>query len=387
MSPSPPIFNRTALAQRLAGQILANKVGSVASSGLFLAAPRRTGKSTFMREDLRPALEQSGAHVLYVDLWSNKATDPGEMVVTAVRTALNQNANAMARLARKLGINTVAVPGVLALTLNQVGLGTSISLSNALADLSDELKKPIVLIIDEAQHAVTSDQGYDALFALKAARDELNSSQHHGLRVVATGSNRDKLSMLRNSKDQAFFGAPLVAFPALDADFVRWFCDGVDLPARLDPQAVVALFAKASNRPEMLGAAAEELRFDFALQASDVPARFEAAVLAQIAAAEEEILRVVNSLTPLQSAVLRVMAARQADFAPFQEETLGAYQAVLRAIAPHETLQADGSNAQQALMALQNKGLIWKETRGVYAIEEGATTDLMRRRGMLDMVP
>ena len=63
-----------------------------------------------------------------------------------------------------------------------------------------------MLIVDEAQHAITSDAGADALFALKAARDELNSSAHHGLRVVATGSNRDKLAMLRNSKDQAFFG-------------------------------------------------------------------------------------------------------------------------------------------------------------------------------------
>ena len=58
-----------------------------------------------------------------------------------------------------------------------------------------------------------------------------------------------------------------------------------------------------------------------------------------------------------------------------------------RSIAPHETLEPDGSNVQQALMALQNKGLIWKETRGVYAIEEGSTMDLMRQQGMLDMVP
>jgi hypothetical protein len=73
------------------------------------------------------------------------------------------------------------------------------------------------------------------LFALKAARDELNSSEHFGLRIVATGSNRDKLAMLRNSKDQAFFGAPLVAFPALDAGYIQWFCKGVGLAGPLEP--------------------------------------------------------------------------------------------------------------------------------------------------------
>ncbi len=30
-----------------------------------------------------------------------------------------------------------------------------------------------MLLLDEAQHAITTDEGHDALFALKAARDEL----------------------------------------------------------------------------------------------------------------------------------------------------------------------------------------------------------------------
>ncbi len=89
-----------------------------------------------------------------------------------------------------------------------MGLSKGVSLTAALAALSDETGQLIVLIIDEPQHAIASAAGADALFALKAARDELNSSAHQGLRIVATGSNQDKLAMLRNSKDQAFFGAP-----------------------------------------------------------------------------------------------------------------------------------------------------------------------------------
>lgn len=384
---SPPIFHRTELAQRLAAQILANNVGASASSGLFLAAPRRTGKSTFMREDLRPALQSQKARVLYVDLWANKTSDPGLLIASAIKTELNTNANVVKRLAKKLGLSSLNVAGVAEFSLDSIQIGADISLSDALVELSDEIRQTIVLIIDEAQHAITTDQGYDALFALKAARDELNSSQHHGLRIVATGSNRDKLAMLRNSKDQAFFGAPLVAFPSLDDRFVKWFCDGVGLPAPLDPLSVMSLFEKASYRPEILGAAAEELRFDFTLVPELVGKRFESAVLNQIANAERETLRVINSLTPLQTAVLRVLAARQSDYAPFQEETMSAYKAVLAQVAPNETLEPDGSNVQQALVALQTKTLIWKETRGVYAIEEAATIDLMRNEGMLDGVP
>jgi predicted AAA+ superfamily ATPase len=41
---------------------------TAAVSGIFIGAPRRTGKTTFMREDLAPALTAMGAYVIYVDL-------------------------------------------------------------------------------------------------------------------------------------------------------------------------------------------------------------------------------------------------------------------------------------------------------------------------------
>ena len=49
------------------------------ADGLFLAAPRRTGKSTFLKGDLRPALEAMGAEVIYLDFWTNLRHDPAEM--------------------------------------------------------------------------------------------------------------------------------------------------------------------------------------------------------------------------------------------------------------------------------------------------------------------
>ena len=49
---------------------------------------RRTGKTTFLRNDLIPALQQQGALVIYVDLWSNTKVGPGELVHRAVRHAL-----------------------------------------------------------------------------------------------------------------------------------------------------------------------------------------------------------------------------------------------------------------------------------------------------------
>ena len=380
------IFYRPNLAASMAEKVLYVAPASASSSGLFLAAPRRTGKSTFIREDLRPALEARGALVVYADLWENRKADPGQVIVSAVRQELGRHEGVVKRLARAAGMEKVSVAGALSFSLDRVGLGNDVSLSTALATLSDETGKTIVMLIDEAQHAITSEDGNDALFALKAARDELNSSRHNGLRVVATGSNQDKLAMLRNSKDQAFFGAPLVRFPLLDKDYIAWFCDKVALPAMLDPAKVYEMFCRAAFRPEVLGAAADALRFDFGLRPDDVHERFATEVEAQIEASNSEALRVVHSLTPLQSAVLRVLAAAGADYAPFEAGTLARYQRVLALLDPKGEVKADVPNVQQALAALQEKTLVWRASRGVYALEDNALGELLKLQGLLDVV-
>jgi hypothetical protein len=307
-------------------------------------------------------------------------------MVSAVRSALSQFDGVMTRLARRTGLSSVSAGGM-TLSVDKVGLGSAVSMTDALAELSDELKHPIVLIIDEAQHAIATETGYDALFALKAARDEINSSNHFGLRIVATGSNRDKLAMLRNSKDQAFFGAPLIAFPPLGRDFIEWFCSGVSSIGTLNVDSTWALFQAAAFRPEVLGAAVDELRFDLALDPDDLPGRFAAAVASQIQEAEAQTLQLLNSLTPLQSVVLRVLAARGDKFAPFESQTVDSYATLLQTLYPNEKIVPDVSNVQQALVALQEKLLVWKERRGVYALEDPSMFEFVDGIGMLMQVP
>lgn len=378
------IFHRTALANDLADRLLAAPTTSASGSGLFLAAPRRTGKSTFLREDLRPSLEHRGALVIYADLWADKTADPGDVIVAAIRVALSQREGVIARLARSSGLDKVTVGG-LAFTLDKVGLAKGVTLSSALAALSDEAKTMTVLIVDEAQHAITSDLGTNALFALKAARDELNSSAHHGLRVVATGSNRDKLAMLRNSRDQAFFGAPLINFPPLGKDYIEWFIAHLPFKQELDAGQVYQWFTEAAYRPEILGGAVDALVYDFDARPGQFAERLHLLIQEQVRASNEEALRGVHSLTPLQSAVLRVMARAGTDYAPFEAQTMERYRSTLAAIAPGAKVEPETNNVQQSLAALQEKALVWKAARGVYALEDTFLADLMRKAGMLDI--
>ena len=372
------LFKRTELANEVADKILFTSPTSASSSGLFLAAPRRTGKSTFLREDLRPQLEAKGALVLYVDLWENRQTDPGDAIVNAIRTELAKHDGVIKRLVKSTGLDKISIAGT-SFTLDRLGLAQGISLSAALSALSDDVQTPIVLVIDEAQHAITTEGGTNALFALKAARDELNSTRHKGLRVVATGSNQDKLAMLRNSKEQAFFGAPLVRFPSLGRDYVKWFCAHADLGASIDPDVVFDLFSKASFRPEILGAAADTLRFAFGVEKKDIASRFYEEVQLEIDSTNKEAMRVIHSLTPLQSAVFLVLAKAGPDYAPFEAKTMVLYQGSMSSISPESDVAPDLSNVQQALVALQEKGLVWKAARGVYAMEDTSLGELLRQ--------
>ena len=366
----PALFHRPQLAEKIAQVILTSGAISAASSGLFVSAPRRTGKSTFMREDLRPLLQSQRVLVLYADLWANKQSDPGEVILAAVRQELMLHEGVIAKLARASG-------------MDKVGLGKEITLSQALVALSEETRKMLVLIVDEAQHAITSENGANALFALKAARDELNSSQHHGLRIIATGSNRDKLVMLRNSREQAFFGAPVMSLPCLDRHYIDWFCAHVDLAVQLDPQEVFSLFEKASFRPEILATAIDNVRMDLMLQDQDIPSRFAQEVNKEILLNRVGSLKIIHSLTPIQSAVFRVLAAAGDSYAPFEASTMDRYNAALKRIDPKAKTEIEVSNVQQALTALQEKNLVWKASRGIYDLEDHAFKDLLEEEGML----
>src|ERR1700676_21897 len=85
------IFHRRPLAEEMAAQLLRPGVLDQAlRSGLFLSGVRRIGKTTFLKQDLIPALETDGAIVIYVDLWSDTTVSPSVLLQRAVRTKLGE---------------------------------------------------------------------------------------------------------------------------------------------------------------------------------------------------------------------------------------------------------------------------------------------------------
>lgn len=262
------IFRRPALARQMAQQLLHPSVlDEGLRSGLFLSGLRRTGKSTFLRNDLIPTLEAEGALVIYVDLWSDTRTSAAALVHAEIRKTLENLQTPASVLWKKLqraAHAEVGIPGFkFDFDIAKVGETGGTTLAQALTEVVDQAKTNVVMIIDEVQHAITSDEGNNMLLALKAARDAINqrpATPGHFL-FIGTGSHRALVNELSTRRNQAFAGAKSVAYPVLGAEYVQYVLERL---ASESPEpwpsleVTVEAFRTLGNRPEELLSALRE---------------------------------------------------------------------------------------------------------------------------------
>ena len=359
-------YRRTALAASYCDALEGRGILD-ATSGLFLAAPRRTGKSTFLREDMVPEMRARGWQTLYVDLWSDRSRDPAELIIAVVRDTLAQLDGPVLKAAKSVGLDKLNVLGALSLDLTKIGQPGGATLSDALERLHSKSGKPLVLLVDEAQHALSTDAGTQAMYALKAARDRLNQGRSvRGLHLVMTGSNRDKLTHLVLRRSEPFYGAGVTRFPLLDRGFVEAYAEWLK-PQFADGKAFSAdtlerAFTLVGRRPEMLKRVVGEAVADWGgAQALDALIERNAQEIQH--RAWREFASTYNALPDAQKAVLDAIARLSPDYTPFAEAALAAYQAVVGK-------PLNNSAIQGALDALRDKELIWRAGRGDYAFED-----------------
>lgn len=222
------VFHRPQLAAELAGRLLRPGVlDEGLRSGLFLSGLRRTGKTTFLRNDLVPELEAQGAVVIYVDLWSDTKVSPAVLVHDAVSRTLAELAIPASPLLERLrhikGLDLGGMGFRFGFQLERLGEAGGATLSQALTEVVDQARGDVVLIVDEVQQAITTDEGNQMLLALKAARDAINprpGTPGHFL-FLGTGSHRALVGELTARRNQAFAGATSLPYPVLDQAYVR----------------------------------------------------------------------------------------------------------------------------------------------------------------------
>jgi len=373
--PSRPTISPCAtLAQELVAALQGKALLGDAHNGLFLAAPRRTGKSTVLQGDLRPALQAAGVVVVYVDLWADARRDPGALIAEAV-----------ARAARKAGVDKVKMGG-LEVDTSKIGKVDGLTLTDALRLLHKHAGQPVALIVDEAQHALISEAGEAAMTALKSARDQLNQSGVINLMLVMSGSDRDKLLRLVNTASAPFYGSQIQRMPPLGPDFIAHVAALIEAQRpELKPvnQALLQqAFEVFGHRPQFFVTALGQVLSPLAA----LTGRFEPALLeaAQQQQAQDEAQMESDylGLKPIEQAVLWHMLEQGPRYRPYDAEALRFYR-------DKAGIPANTAQAQRALEALRQRmpALVWKSARGEYAVEDAAMHRWFEKRRQASQWP
>lgn len=375
-----PVFHRHELAIQIADELLGAGFGQLVAnpgSGTFLSAKRRTGKSTFLKTDLIPELAGREIPVIYVDLWSDPSIDPALLINQVIKNELHAQEGFVARTARALGMSKVTVAG--AFTFDITAVGSGVTIAQALTELVE--KHPagrVALIIDEAQHALTTDAGQAAMFALKAARDAMNIGQDlPRLLLLCTGSSRSKLGGLVTGKESPFFGARVREFPALDRSFADYLIERMRSRLRDDiavsADAVFRAFELLGRRPEeMINVIADAI---YKYDGVNLDALILQLALERRDANLAELDRQFNSLPILQQAILLRLVQMDTAFAPYDADAQEAYRGHVG-----EAIQVTVPNIQTALDALVASEIVWKPKRGGYVIDDPLWNDWAENR-------
>ena len=314
-------------------------------------------------------MERRGWLSLYVDLWKDKSRDPAELISEEIQKKLTQFAGPLEILAKKTGLEKVSLYGVLSFNVknSSTELPRQVSLADALETLAEVSARPLALVIDEAQHALTTPTGVNAMFALKSARDQLNiGSKTHKLSLVFTGSNRDKLAFLVLDRRQPFFGSFITKFPLLDQEYTDQYSDYINqtLAGReiFKKTEMFAAFRVVGHRPQLLTQVVSEALSGALSQETDNDTLVSLAkkLMNQLFSKMEGELA---GLTKTQRTVFEVLVKHHEDYTPFAESTMQEYSNLLGK-------RVSTATVQSALEVLRNKNLVWKESFGGYVLED-----------------
>lgn len=363
-------FTRKHLAVEMREALQGSNIFNDAPNGLFLAAPRRTGKSTFLQQDLQPELERHGIVVVYVDLWAHPQQDPGALIAEAIGRTLQQHQGLVARVARASGLESVSIAGALKIDTRAIGQPQGSTLTDALRALHELAQAPVALIVDEAQHSLTSTSGEHAMTALKSARDQLNRPGQVNLMLVMSGSDRDKLLRLVNANASPFYGSSIKHLPLLGEDFIDHLADRIEQQrpdlAPLDRPALMQAFETLGHRPQFFIDLLGQALSPFGPLATRPLA--EAVTQLALQHSEQARMQMENdylALRPVEQAVVWRMLDQGPRFRPYDAEALRFYS-------QRTGKPVSRAMAQKALESLRERqpGMVWKSARGEYVIDD-----------------
>jgi hypothetical protein len=339
--------------------------GVITSTSIF--APRRTGKTVFLLKDLRPAAEAAGYRVAYVDLWQTK-TAPALAIVRGLEEALEPR-NLRERAGAKLSepIKRLKMKGSVGELEGEAELEFADDKAAA-AELGlriDELvaklvaKRPLLLLVDEAQELARTESNEDVAKSLRTAL----TKHRERVRVVYTGSSRSKLSHMFSDPQAPLYapGLGVVDFPLLGRDLVEFaaerFSEATGGTRTLNVDAGVRVLEQMQHRPEPFLTAVMRMLANPGM----TPEEAAEGVL-KANAEQDDYEGTWRNLLPLQREVLKLSLAP--DFKPFANAT----RALLARKLGVKELPL--SRLQSTIRSLDDANILSKSPRGQFEYDD-----------------
>jgi hypothetical protein len=267
-----PYFARPDLLQTILRLLL-----SGANVALF--APRRHGKTQFVRNELLPAAHEAGWFAARVDLWRNR-DQPALGLVEGLEAVAYATRAKRTALSTQLSLKSVRTkfktPGV-DIEGEWVPADTAPTMPEP--TLENRLANAMHLIAAHGEHALLALDEFQALAApgtenfIAAFRTVLQDLEDR-LSVIFTGSSREGLNRLfQRSKAPLFQSAESVALPNMGDEFVDSRADYLAGVAGLqvDRNALKLIYPRLRHTPQFLN---EIVRSMLVSGDADVPGAF-----------------------------------------------------------------------------------------------------------------
>lgn len=229
------------------------EIGLMPSKVIF--APRKKGKTEFLREDLLPLAEQRGYRVVYCSMWENRSDPAAALNVALANAAKPRN------WGQKLGKALSRTSGSMELTVPPLGKFNA-SLDTPATQNPDQAllnmpilmdsvikasKGKVLLALDEIQH-LGKPEFHDFVASLRSCLD----ARKKNIKSIFTGSSRHRLqAMFSQIKAPLFQFSQTSNFPDLGDEFVDFMtlrfqeATGRKLSAKKSREA----FAKTGHTP------------------------------------------------------------------------------------------------------------------------------------------
>ena len=312
---------------------------------IALQSPRRWGKTTFLQMEVMPAAKAVGYMPVYIDIWQHR-----DDVLSAINYGLQEAIDDLDVPASRVGKR-------LSTRVSKLGLGSmSLELGEEptrkrpdspfllvdwlLKSLVRKAKRPILLLLDEIQELAVAKHSESIVSALRSAITKSRQS----VRVIFTGSNQDRLhELFARSRAALYEGASIMAFPALDEDFLKFVAGHAHkrFGRRIPLTDLAIAFERVHRQPRAL------VDLVFLYVSSDEPS-FKAIIEKRMERllASDQFLALVRKLTPLQLALCQRIAAGQ------DVSSLDAQQSYAKALGKEIVRPSAISRALDSLNAL-----------------------------------